>query len=119
MNVLISGKVSREPEIKETAKGDKVKFSVAYGKSKYMDCEAWSDSDIGRVAGLLDKGDVISVAGTHRSWEYNDKTYQSVIADMIFTLPQIPTISASAPADKPVAADGFEELDSIDESLPF
>ena len=120
LNVLVSGKLTRDPELKSTQKGDKVKFSIAYGKKKYMDCEAWSDSDVGQLAGCLEKGDTIAATGSHRSWEYNEKTYHSVDVDAIFTMnmPSAPTASENS-APKQAEAQ-FEELpDEDDGTLPF
>ena len=121
MNVLVCGKVVRDPELKHGNNGDRVIFSVSYGKSKFMDCEAWADSDVGSVASLLEKNDVVGVSGTHRTWEYNGKTYATLSADMIFTLavpeayePEAPKASA-----KSEAPSSFSEIDDSDSDLPF
>ncbi len=84
VNMLVSGKVTQEPQL--TAKENKVRFSVAYGKSKYMNCEARNDADAGYVAGCLEKGDHVTVLGVWEQWEYNDKTYETLRAD--FVIPQ-------------------------------
>lgn len=120
VNVLVCGKVTRDAERKSTAHGDKVKFTVAYGKKKYQDCEAWMDSKVGEIAACLEAGDVIGAAGTHRSWEYNGKTYSSVDVDMIFSLVQgaPPASDASTPPASSSAS--FAELDDdLDSELPF
>lgn len=123
MNVLISGRVSREPQAVSNDRGGKVKFSVNYGKSKYMDCEVWSDrEDVYDVACRLEKGDSLAVMGQHRAWVYNDKNYQAVTADAIFTLnvPLVPVANAPASANAPAPSGNsfYEELDD-DEELPF
>lgn len=120
LNVFVSGRVSREPERKELSKGSKIKFSVSYGSKKYIDCEAWCDNDVGTVAGCLEKGDVVGVSGTHRSWEYNDKTYSSVTADAIFVM-SVPTAEAPMMPDAQdqAAAGAWEELADSDDGLPF
>ncbi len=119
LNVLVCGKVTRDAETKQNNHGTKVKFSVAYGKKKYMDCEAWMDSPAGTVAACLEAGDCVGVSGTHRTWEYNGKTYASIDADMIFTLPQISSEPlAQSPSES--ASSGFEELEDDDDGeLPF
>lgn len=118
LNVAVAGKVSREPELKSTSKGDTIKFSVSYGKSKYMDCDTWADSDAGRIAGMLEKGDPVYVMGTHRAWEYNGKSYQSVTADLILTgaVPAPPAAQSAAPAP---SAPAMEEITEDDAELPF
>lgn len=121
MNVLCAGKVSRDPEIKQGNNGDRVKFSICYGNKQFMDCEAWADSDVGSVAGCLEKGDVIAVMGAHRTWEYNGKQYATLSVEMIFTLamPMVapePAEQATAPSD----ASPYKELmDDDSGELPF
>lgn len=125
LNVMVGGRVTRDTEYKETARGGKYRFSVQYGKGKFMDCEAWEDSPVGQTAGRLERNDVVAVMGTLRSREYNGKTYQNVEADMISTMNSSEahttySVSAQASADKP-SEPKFEELDDdFDESmLPF
>jgi single-stranded DNA-binding protein len=122
LNVLVTGRLPRDPELRETAKGNKLRFSVAYGKSKYMNCEAWADSGAGRMAGYLEKGDHVLVTGTHRSHEYNCKTYENVEADFITTMGSpAPTAASTTPSVEQAQAtqpgNEFEEVD--DEELPF
>lgn len=120
LNVLVCGKVVRDPEIKQgnNGSGSRVKFSICYGKKKFMDCEAWADSDVGSVAGLIEKGDVIGVMGTHRTWEYQDRQYSTLSADMIITM-TVPEnyVSDSKPA--PQAESSYSEIDDSDGELPF
>lgn len=124
LNVLVSGRVSREPLVRENERGGKVKFSVNYGKSKFMECEVWSDRhDAYGIAGRLEKGDEIAVMGTHSSWMYNDKQYECVTADMLITstVPLVPVRDSGAvptSTANPVTAQDFEELEEED-SLPF
>ena len=121
MNVAVSGKVTREPELRESTKGNKVRFSIAYGKSKYMECEVWADSPIASVAGGLERGDIVMVAGTHRKWDYNGKTNQCVTADAIFVPPVLPVVSGVTPdAQDMVAAGNYQEIaPEADGELPF
>lgn len=130
INVIVCGKVSREPQVKSGSKGNRIQFSVAYGKQKYMDCEAWEDSTAGDMAGCLEKGDVVLVSGTHRSWEYNGKEYQCVTVDFLIPM-SMPDVQAVAPAPAPEAKPAtsgnyksgkFSDLDDDsedDDDLPF
>lgn len=137
LNVLIAGKVIREPELKETKNGNKIRFSVAYGKSKFMNVECWADSSVGEMAGRLEKGDSVIVTGLHNTWEYNGKQYSKLEADFIQPMmagiadaalepahaaPQR-TVTAPKNAGKAVNVstdDGWEELDDDEGGeLPF
>ena len=129
LNVLIFGKVTRDPERKETQRGSKWRWSVNYAKSKYMDCEAWSDSPAGEIAGMLEHGDLVSVAGTHRSHEYNGKTYQNIEVDFVgVSIGMAQALNTAlgtggenaAPAgDAPKLAVKMEEITEDDGQLPF
>lgn len=124
VNVVMCGKISRNPELRENTKGSKVKFSIAYGKKKYMDCDAWADSEEGEIAGRLEVGDKVLVMGTHRTWEYNEKTYQSVSVDGIFPMGVLPVQQPSIrPTKEETAVAGtWEDLDDgdiSDSDLPF
>ena len=126
LNVAICGKLTKDPELKESNKGNKIKFSINYAKSKYMDCDAWADSGAGEVAAMLEKGDHVFVMGIHRSWNYNEKTYQSVTVDGIWPMGIMPVAAApqtSGSAAQPdemgdKKADGWEELED-EGDLPF
>ena len=116
--VLASGTVVRDAEVKQTGTVSRVKFTVAYDKKQYMDCEAFADSDVGSIAACLEKNDTIAVMGKHRTWEYNGKQYQSVSADMIFTMTAPPAIpQAACPPEENSSA--FSEIDESDGELPF
>lgn len=118
LNVLVSGKLARDPELKESAKGDRLKFSVCYGKSKFMECETWANSGAGEMAGLLEKGDHITAMGTHRTWEYNGKSYSSLSVDMI--LPMVLPGSGAAPANETGEGSSLvSELEDVEGELPF
>ncbi len=109
LNVLVFGKVSRDAEVKSGQNGSRVKFSVCYGKSKFMDCEAWADSDVGGIAACLEKGDLIGVSGVHRSWEYKDKKYSSLTADMIFTPAVLEAMPE--PEDLPPSTSTYKDIE--------
>ena len=77
VNLRVTGKLARDPEFKpgNDGKQGRVKFSLCYGKSKFMNCEFWAGSTAGRLAGCLEKNDHAAVDGVYRSWTYQDKTY--------------------------------------------
>ena len=116
--VLVSGSIVRDAEVKQTGTVSRVKFSVAYGKKQYMDCEAFEDSDVGSVAACLEKGDTVAVMGKHRTWEYNGNQYQSVSADMIFTM-AVPQSCAPEPSEPAAETSAFSEINDSDGQLPF
>lgn len=124
INVLLAGKVTRDSEVKKTGDISRVKFPVCYDKKQYMDCEAFADSDVGAVAGCLEKGDTVAVMGKYRTWEYNGKTYKSVTADFIFTLavpqPYIPEQpeQPEQPAEQQTTQFA-QQINEADYELPF
>lgn len=121
LHVAVCGKLTRDPELKETAKGNKVKFSVCYGKQQYMDCDAWEDSDSGQIAGRLEKGDTVLALGIHRTWTYNDKVYQSLSVDGIIPV-GLSALAAEPPQPTESETDnagGWEELTEDSGDLPF
>ena len=125
VNAFVTGKVSREPETKPSKNGEKVKFSVAYGKKKYMQIESWSDSDVGQMALCVEKGDIVGVTGVYDKWTYNDKEYSAVTADAIFLMGAPVASSAPAPKEKPAPTQfkpgKFNDIepDDEDDELPF
>ena len=126
LNALVTGKVTREPEIRENSRGTVVKFSVAYGKKKYMTVESWEDSDVGAVAACIEKGDIVAVAGTYTSWEYNGKQYSRLTADMILPMQGAAVQVVPPPASRveldeqdKAASGSFEDLYDDDSDLPF
>lgn len=124
LNMIVAGKVSRDAELNQ--KGDRYKFSVCYGKSKFMNCEAYVDGVCGPLAACLEKDDGVVVFGKWREWEYDGKTYSSLTADHI-AAQQIPQADAEPeqgfrPAGRAVdvSADGFDDLgDETGGELPF
>ena len=127
-NIMVSGAVSREPEIKETKSGKcKIRWSVRYGKKKYMDCECWEDSPCAKTAGMLEKDDTGVFCGTLRSYEYNGKTYTNIDVDTIVsgTMPTVeaPASTPQTTADAGVLDDGVTYQDILDDedgyAIPF
>ena len=120
VNLMVCGKVVRDAEIKESGSshGSRIKFTVNYGKKKFMDCEAWSDTDVGAIASLLEKGDVISVSGTYRSWEYSGRNYSMLSADMISTMAAIPSYD-DGQTEESFSSAFSDEVNDSDAELPF
>ena len=116
--VIVAGKVVRDAEVKQTGTVSRVKFTVAYDKKLYMDCEARADFDVGAVAACLEKNDTVAVMGKHRTWDYDGKSYQSVSADMIFTM-AAPQAYAPAPSEPAAETSAFSEIDDSEGELPF
>ena len=53
------GKLSREPKVGKTAKGEtKVQFGVCYKRGKFMNVLVVGNDEMTRVACALEKGDV-------------------------------------------------------------
>ena len=119
-NVVLSGKVSRSPKIFETQKGDKVSFSIAYGKDQFMNCDAWADNAVGKYAARLEKGDCVLVSGVLRTWDKNGERQEAVGIDFLDVMGGV-VVSASAPKkDEGKTGESFEELPAEDEAdLPF
>ena len=126
IQAAVCGKLTRDPEVRQGSKGEKVKFAVCYGKSQFMPCYAWADSDLGKFAMCLEKGDTVLAMGPYRTWTYEDapdKQQQCIDVDGIFPM-TMPLASAQAEpkatnnsADK--SDDGWESLDNLEEGLPF
>lgn len=126
INAQLCGKVTRGPELSKS--GKTVKFSVAYGEKKYMQCLAFADSDLGRKAGSLEVKDRVCVMGTMTSNEYDGKTYYSVMIDWLSvegegiaqpTFNQAATAMASGGNAKAEENGGFAEQNDDDGELPF
>ena len=130
INVSLSGRVKKGAELHETTKGTKVRFSVSYGKQKYMNCDARFDSDAGRYASRLENGDCVHVDGTYREWNYNGKFYNSVSVEWCGTmgdiiLPKMSGNSTDASSENDADTDpsstkaDLEEIAEEEEGLPF
>ena len=113
------GKITRTPELKETTKGNKVKFSVCYGKGLYMDCEAWADGFVGEIAGHLEQGDFVDARGIIREWDYNGKHYKSLNVDGLFPMGIVSAVTSEPTKSEVANAGDWSELTEEDDSLPF
>lgn len=121
---LVTGRVSRDAELRTNNKGSLYRFSMNYDKGQFMDVDAWMDNEVGIMAGRLEKGDFVLVSGRYSEREYNGKTYSQITAD--FITPMVGSFTA-APAAQPEAANAaapgitaadFDEVDD-DGTLPF
>ena len=83
------GKLSREPKVGKTAKGElKVQFGVCYKRGKFMNVLAVGNDETTRVACALEKGDVVSIDGVWSMRKYptrdgGEKVWSELRADMI------------------------------------
>lgn len=94
--VLASGRIVRDPSYKQV--GNKAvsctTFSLSVGYSKdedgdskteFLSCTCWRE--LADFAAGLKKGDVVFITGAIEKTEYNGKTYEKAVCDLI--LPQI------------------------------
>ena len=85
------GKLSREPKVGETAKGEpKVQFGVCYLRGEFMNILAVGNDETTRIACALEKGDVVSIDGVwsqrkYRTREGEEKVWSELRADTIFS----------------------------------
>lgn len=85
------GKLSREPKVGETAKGEpKVQFGVCYSRGEFMNILAVGNDETTRIACALEKGDVVSIDGVwsqrkYRTREGEEKVWSELRADTIFS----------------------------------
>lgn len=137
---MVVGKVSRDPETRETTKNSVTKFSVLYGQDmtqedangrhpgKFLDIDVWGrPGEV--VASTVQKGDYILASGILKNREYEGKTYWSLSADIV--IPSLTVIdaiipvgsesagAAAQPAPYPQSQAGFSELPDDDGDFPF
>lgn len=89
-DTVVWGSVSQASSIGETQNHNpKVKFSVCYAKSTYMNCVAYGNTDTTQFAASLEKGDLVLCAGLWSERQYTDKDgnprrYQELVCDIVF-----------------------------------
>ena len=122
VNMCLTGTVTREPELSRD--GKHVRFSMAYAKKRYMTVDCWADSEIGRLAGCIEKGDHVQAVGLWEQWEYEGKQYECLRCDFL-TAVATPAAAGSteekreAPSAVP-GGGGFGEMEDAEEGeLPF
>ena len=83
------GKVSREPHIGTTRKGEpKIQFGVSYARGEFMNVMAAGEGDTSVIAAALEKGDIVDVKGVWSARKYTnrdgeEKTWSELRADVI------------------------------------
>ena len=126
--IIISGRITRDVELKNTPSGVSVcSFTVAnetgYGdnkKTNFIQVTAWRKT-AEFVSKYFHKGSMICVEGQlqQRNWEDkagNNRTALDVIANNVHFMDAKPT--GDNANSKPNAEIGFEEI-ALDEQLPF
>jgi single-strand DNA-binding protein len=111
--VSIVGNIGRDPEVKNTSKGEIVEFSVAVseGVAKYNGEQyevptrwyrvtVWDDA-LRPLARTFTKGEKVAVKGTLRTREYQGKTYDEISA---YTFANVGEWARKAPKTQPIAA---------------
>ena len=118
VNIQIAGKVSQDPRYNQ--KGDRINFSVMYGKNKFMNCQAYADTPAGFFIGFLEKGDHVLLTGIYEEWEREGKKYSALKVDFatVQPAPQNDTVIPDS-QEHSAAIDGqFTELEE-EGNLPF
>lgn len=129
--VLVSGQLSKDPEVKQTTSGKEyMRFSVKahsvkndaeQWESTFVDVNIWSGID--RWDGMLFKGDYVQAIGRElKAREYNGKTYYSVDADGIFpdgmvTYRWLQTVIDMT--QQPTAPVKDEDFSPVEDETPF
>lgn len=111
---IITGKLSKDAEVKTSAKGTEfLAFSVLAERGKNKDstfCDVMMfDKDAIPYATALTKGTYIIVTARQETREYKERLYTSYVADAFFTQPPPPAPNifvGSVPADMPATFGG-------------
>ena len=116
----ISGKVTNEPELKQSDKGDKIRFSVLYGRKQFMTITAWANSDAGQIASRLEKDDNVMCMGEYWESQYNGKQYKGLSADFVMpsNAPTMTYVPSNPDDDDPEDTIPLSKDDDVG-SLPF
>ena len=87
----IIGRVGREPETNQTAKGPVVNFSVAVSdgwgeneKTTWYRVAVFNEGLQAALKGEVYKGGLVAVEGNHRQNTYNDKVTEEILANRIY-----------------------------------
>lgn len=128
-SVVLMGRLTRNPELKQTDKGTLVcSFSVAvdngYGENKktdFINCVAWNKT-AEFVSKYFTKGQMIALAGriSTRTWDDNGTTRYATevsVREVDFCGSKADGQSNTADASPLPSPDGFFSAD--DDSLPF
>ncbi len=120
------GKLSREPKVGKTAKGEpKVQFGVCYKRGNFMNVLVVGNDEMTRVACALEKGDVVSIDGVWSMRKYptrdgEEKVWSELRADMISSqsLQAAVLDILSAPRPSPESAPHKEEFYAEEHPTP-
>ena len=118
VSMMVSGYLPKAPKVFEKV----VLFSVCYGKGKFMDCKAWTNDAVGKIAACLERHDNVAVCGVYETYtKDNGETQKQIAVDGIFPMTAITALSASAqPDETDMAAEGsWSDMDDGDGELPF
>ena len=140
--VVLSGRLTRDPELKTTANGISVcSFSIAVERrfksgeerqSDFINIVAWRSS-AEFVSKYFKKGQMIAIRGSIQTRRYQDKdgnnrTAFEVVADDVqfadFARREGDSAPVAAPATTPASFSNagvgdFTSIDDVDEDLPF
>lgn len=130
-SVVLMGRLTRNPELKQTDKGTLVcSFSVAvdngYGENKktdFINCVAWNKT-AEFVSKYFTKGQMIALAGriSTRTWDDNGTTRYATevsVREVDFCGSKADGQSNTADASPLPSPDGFFSADSFSDDLPF
>lgn len=130
-SVVLMGRLTRNPELKQTDKGTLVcSFSVAvdngYGENKktdFINCVAWNKT-AEFVSKYFTKGQMIALAGriSTRTWDDNGTTRYATevsVREVEFCGSKADGQSNTADASPLPSPDGFAPMGADDDSLPF
>ncbi len=121
--VLASGRIVKDPAYKQV--GNKgvscTTFSISAGYSKdedgdskteFLSCTCWRE--LADFAASFKKGDTVFVTGALEKTEYNGKTYEKVVCDLI-----LPQVFALDELGKTVYKAPPTQTDDEDDDIPF
>lgn len=135
-HIVLMGRMARAPEIKQTQSGVSVcNFTLAVDRdykngdekvTDWIDCVVWRNT-ADFVSKYMGKGRMVVVSGSLQSRKWQDKDGNNRISWEVQAQNVYPADSkhdssggnSTAPSAPNVTADGFEDLGSSSEDLPF
>ena len=123
--VIMMGRLTKDPELRHTQNNTPVTtFTLAVdresrdGGTDFFVVTAWKGT-AENVARYVGKGDMVAVSGSLQTRDWTDKdgkdhTVYEVVAGRVYFTGQ-----KRREAPKPVAVEGFTDLDALDEDLPY
>lgn len=121
--VLASGRIVKDPSYKKVGNNaiSCTSFSISAGYSKdedgdskteFVSCTCWRE--LADFAASFKKGDTVFLMGALEKTEYNGKTYEKVVCDLI-----LPQVFALDELGKTIYKAQPTETDDDDEDIPF